>query len=74
MFIRNFLFVRNFAKKFSSINFESCLLGVKFFIVFLADLGASIRLLKYVDSLSSAYNSDIVRLCIFCLASTPKNV
>ena len=56
VFIRYSLYVRKFAKKFSS---SSCgsLLGVEFFIIFFADLRMS---LEYFDLLSSVCNSNII--------------
>ena len=65
MFIRYFLYVRNFAKKFS-------LLGVEFFIYFFfANLRISI---EYFDLLSSLCNSNIVWISIFCLLSTLEKI
>ena len=59
MFIRYFLSVRNFAKKFSSSSCAS-LLGVEFFIKLFVDLRMSLGLLGYFDLLSSLYKSNVV--------------
>ena len=57
VFIRFFLYVRNFPNKFNS---SSCgsVLAVKFHIFF-ADLRMLLGLLEYFDLLSSVYNSNI---------------
>ena len=55
VFIRYFLYVKNFAKKFSSSSCES-LLGVGFFIMFFAYLRMS---LEYFEILSSVCHSNI---------------
>ena len=55
VFIRYFLSVRNFAKKFSS---SSCgsFLGVELFIIFFSDLRMPLVLTECFDLLSSVYN------------------
>ena len=53
------MFVRNFAKKFSSSRKGSSP-GVEFFINLFADLKMFLRLVEYFDLLSSVYNSNLV--------------
>ena len=72
VFIRYFLYVRNFASSFSSSSYGSSL-GVRF-RKFFADLRMALGLLEYFDLLSSVYNSNIAQFFIFSLSSTSKEV
>ena len=75
LFFRDIFSIKNFAKKFNSGSFGSCLFAVKFFtIFFFSDLRMLVGFLECFHLLSLIYDLDIFWFCIFLLSSTLKKV
>ena len=60
LFFRDIFSIKNFAKKFNSGSFGSCLFAIKFFTIFFSDLRMSVGFLECFYLLSLIYDLDIV--------------
>ena len=72
LYIRYFLYIRNFARNFSRSSCRSYFLDGKFFINSFRRVENVLRIPRIIYLLSSVYKSDIVWFCRFCISITLK--